>query len=31
VYLQHDDKDGTLAAYGQKVIPAIAEAVRATE
>jgi alkanesulfonate monooxygenase SsuD/methylene tetrahydromethanopterin reductase-like flavin-dependent oxidoreductase (luciferase family) len=27
VYLQHDDKDGTLQAYGEKVIPAIAEAV----
>jgi len=21
VYLQHDDKDGTLQAYGEKVIP----------
>jgi len=29
VYLQHDDKDGTLQAYGEKVIPAIAEHVRA--
>jgi probable F420-dependent oxidoreductase len=29
VYLQHDDKDGTLRAYGEKVIPAIAEDVRA--
>ena len=24
VYLQHDDKDGTLQAYGQRVLPAIA-------
>jgi probable F420-dependent oxidoreductase len=24
VYLQHDDKEGTLAAYGEKVIPALA-------
>jgi probable F420-dependent oxidoreductase len=23
VYLQHDDKEGTLAAYGEKVIPAL--------
>ena len=23
LYLQHDDKDGTLAAYGEKVIPAV--------
>lgn len=29
VYLQHDDKDGTLQAYGEKVIPAIAEHVLA--
>jgi hypothetical protein len=29
VYLQHDAKDETLQAYGEKVIPAIAEAVRA--
>ena len=29
VYLQHDDKDGTLRRYGEKVIPAIAESVRA--
>jgi probable F420-dependent oxidoreductase len=29
VYLQHDDKDGTLQAYGEKVLPAIAEHVRA--
>ena len=27
VYLQHDDKDGTLAAYGDKVIPGIADHV----
>jgi len=30
VYLQHDAKDETLQAYGQRVIPAIAETVRAT-
>jgi len=30
VYLQHDAKDETLQAYGQHVIPAIAETVRAT-
>ena len=29
VYLQHDDKDETLQAYGEKVIPAIADTVRA--
>ena len=29
VYLQHDDKDGTLRQYGEKVIPAIAESVLA--
>ena len=29
IYLQHDDKDHTLAAYGEKVIPAVAEHVRA--
>ena len=29
IYLQHDDKDHTLAAYGEKVLPAIAEHVRA--
>ena len=23
LYLQHDDKDGTLAAYGEQVIPAL--------
>ncbi len=27
VYLQHDDKDGTLRDYGEKVIPAIADSV----
>ncbi len=27
VYLQHDDKDGTLRLYGEKIIPAIAESV----
>ncbi|MCU1500007.1 MAG: family class F420-dependent oxidoreductase [Acidimicrobiales bacterium] len=29
VYLQHDDKDGTLRHYGEKVIPALAEGVLA--
>jgi probable F420-dependent oxidoreductase len=29
IYLQHDDKDHTLAAYGEKVLPAIADHVRA--
>ena len=29
IYLQHDDKDHTLGVYGEKVIPAVAEAVRA--
>ena len=29
VYLQHDAKDETLQAYGEKVIPAIADTVRA--
>ena len=29
IYLQHDDKDHTLAAYGEKVLPALAEHVRA--
>jgi probable F420-dependent oxidoreductase len=29
VYLQHDSKDDTLQAYGEQVIPAIAEHVRA--
>ena len=31
VYLQHDDIDATLAAYGNLVIPAVAEAVRARD
>ncbi len=31
VYLQHDDKDHTMAQYGEKVIPAIANSLRATE
>ncbi|MCU1361292.1 MAG: putative oxidoreductase [Ilumatobacteraceae bacterium] len=30
IYLQHDDKDNTLRAYGEKVMPAVAEHVRAT-
>lgn len=30
IYLQHDAKDETLQAYGEKVMPAIAETVRAT-
>ena len=30
MYLQHDDKDATLAAYGAKVIPAIHEHLLAT-
>ena len=29
IYLQHDDKDHTLGVYGEKVMPAVAEAVRA--
>ncbi|CAB4774900.1 unannotated protein [freshwater metagenome] len=29
VYLQHDAKDETLRAYGEKVIPVIAEEIRA--
>jgi hypothetical protein len=29
IYLQHDGKDETLAAYGERVMPAIAEHVRA--
>lgn len=29
LYLQHDDKDNTLAQYGEKVIPAIADTVLA--
>ncbi len=31
VYLQHDDKDHTLQAYGEKVIPAVAEHLRAKD
>lgn len=31
LYLQHDDKDHTLAAYGEKVIPAVQEQRRARE
>ena len=30
VYLQHDDKDGTLRRYGEKVIPAMTERTLAT-
>jgi probable F420-dependent oxidoreductase len=30
VYLQHDDKDETLRLYGERVIPTLAEPVRAT-
>jgi probable F420-dependent oxidoreductase len=29
LYLQHDDKDRTLAAYGEKVIPAVQEHLKA--
>jgi alkanesulfonate monooxygenase SsuD/methylene tetrahydromethanopterin reductase-like flavin-dependent oxidoreductase (luciferase family) len=29
IYLQHDDKDHTLGVYGEKVLPAVAEHVRA--
>jgi alkanesulfonate monooxygenase SsuD/methylene tetrahydromethanopterin reductase-like flavin-dependent oxidoreductase (luciferase family) len=29
IYLQHDDKDHTLQVYGEKVIPAVAETVKA--
>jgi probable F420-dependent oxidoreductase len=29
VYLQHDDKDHTMAAYGEKIIPAVQDAVLA--
>ena len=29
IYLQHDDKDHTLPAYGEKVMPAVADHVRA--
>jgi alkanesulfonate monooxygenase SsuD/methylene tetrahydromethanopterin reductase-like flavin-dependent oxidoreductase (luciferase family) len=31
IYLQHDDKDHTLQVYGEKVMPAIAEHVRARD
>jgi alkanesulfonate monooxygenase SsuD/methylene tetrahydromethanopterin reductase-like flavin-dependent oxidoreductase (luciferase family) len=31
VYLQHDDKDHTLAQYGEKVIPAVQEHLKAKE
>ena len=31
VYLQHDDKDNTLAVYGEKVIPAVQEHLRAVD
>jgi probable F420-dependent oxidoreductase len=31
VYLQHDGKDSTLEAYGEHIIPAIAETVRARQ
>ncbi len=31
VYLQHDDIDATLAAYGNRVVPAITELARAKE
>jgi probable F420-dependent oxidoreductase len=29
IYLQHDDKDHTLQMYGEKVLPAVAETVKA--
>ena len=29
IYLQHDAQDETLRAYGQHVVPAVAERVRA--
>jgi hypothetical protein len=29
IYLQHDDKDHTLQAYGDRVMPAVAETVKA--
>jgi probable F420-dependent oxidoreductase len=29
IYLQHDDKDGTLQAYGERIMPAIADSVSA--
>jgi len=31
IYLQHDGKDSTLEAYGERVMPALAEAVRAKQ
>jgi alkanesulfonate monooxygenase SsuD/methylene tetrahydromethanopterin reductase-like flavin-dependent oxidoreductase (luciferase family) len=31
IYLQHDAKDETLRAYGERVMPAIADAVRAKD
>ena len=31
LYLQHDDKDHTLAEYGEKVIPAVSEKLRAKD
>lgn len=31
VYLQHDDKDQTLTAYGEKIIPAVQEHIRAVD
>lgn len=31
LYLQHDDKDRTLAAYGEKVIPAVQEQLKARD
>jgi hypothetical protein len=27
--LQHDDKDHTLQAYGEKIVPAVADTVKA--
>jgi hypothetical protein len=29
IYLQHDDKDHTLQAYGERILPAVAEIVKA--
>jgi probable F420-dependent oxidoreductase len=31
IYLQHDDMDGTLQAWGQKVLPMLVDAVRAKD
>jgi probable F420-dependent oxidoreductase len=31
VYLQHDDMDGTLQAFGQRVMPALTQSVRAKD